>query len=200
MDVDPVEAAQEEKQEARRHDSALGNAVAVTVALLATFMGICKVKDDNVVQAMQQAQADKVDHWAFYQARNLREEVARATATQLRLSLIGVREPEKVAAVQAEIASYQRLVADQAEKKDALRVQALADQATYDALNYRDDQFDLCDALLAVAISMLAVSTLTGKRWLFGLAMVPTAFGLAMGLAGLLGWHLHSETLARWLS
>lgn len=32
------------------------------------------------VQAMQQAQADKLDHWAFYQARNLREEVAKHAA------------------------------------------------------------------------------------------------------------------------
>ena len=31
--------------------------------LLATFMGICKVKDDNIVQAMQQAQADKIDNY-----------------------------------------------------------------------------------------------------------------------------------------
>jgi hypothetical protein len=52
-------------------------------------MGVCKVKDDNIVQAMQQAQADKVDHWAFYQARNLREELARATAVQLKLQAAG---------------------------------------------------------------------------------------------------------------
>src|SRR3989441_9297960 len=63
----------------------LNPAVAVAVALLATFMGICKVKDDNIVQAMQQAQADKIDHWAFYQARNLREEVAKSALVQLRL-------------------------------------------------------------------------------------------------------------------
>jgi len=200
MDLDPVETAEAASGKDGSHDSALANAVAVTVAVLATFMGICKVKDDNIVQAMQQAQADKVDHWAYYQARNLREELAKATAVQLRLALIGVHEPEKVAAVQAELAVYQRLVADQAEKKEGLRVQALADQASYDALNYRDDQFDLCDALLAVAISLLAVSALTSKRWLYGLAMVPTAFGTLMGLAGLLGWHVHSDTLARWLS
>ena len=50
----------------------------MTVALLATFMGICKVKDDNIVQAMQQAQAGKLDHWSFYQARNIRQDVAQA--------------------------------------------------------------------------------------------------------------------------
>jgi len=57
MDIDPLETA-----DAASH-SRLNSWVAITVALLATFMGICKVKDDNIVQAMQQAQADKIDHW-----------------------------------------------------------------------------------------------------------------------------------------
>lgn len=29
----------------------------------------CMAKDDKLVHAMQQAQADKLDHWAFYQTR-----------------------------------------------------------------------------------------------------------------------------------
>jgi len=66
----------------------LNPAVAITVALLATFMGICKVKDDNIVQAMQQAQADKLDHWQFYQARNIREEIAKSTVAQLQLQAL----------------------------------------------------------------------------------------------------------------
>src|SRR5258707_6618770 len=61
----------------------LNTLVAISVALLATFMGICKVKDDNIVQAMQQAQAVKIDDYSWYQARNIREEVARATVAQL---------------------------------------------------------------------------------------------------------------------
>lgn len=68
------------------------------------------------------------------------------------------------------------------------------------ALNYRDDQFDLSDALVAIAISLLAVTALAHKRWLFRLALVPTFFGVLMGLAGLLGWKLHSDVLARLLS
>ena len=40
--------------------------VALTVAVLATLMAVCKAKDDNIVQAMQQAQADKIDHWGYY--------------------------------------------------------------------------------------------------------------------------------------
>ena len=74
-----------------------------------------------------------------------------------------------------------------------------ADQA-YNELNFHDDQFDLSDAMLALAISLLAVTALTQKRWLFVIAMVPTSFGLLMGVAGLLSWHIHPNFLTRLLS
>ncbi|HJV75149.1 MAG TPA: DUF4337 family protein [Noviherbaspirillum sp.] len=74
------------------------------------------------------------------------------------------------------------------------------DQKAYDDANFRDDQFDLSDALLAIAISLLAVTSLTHKRWLFAVAMVPTGFGILMGLAGLLGWSIHPTSLIRLLS
>jgi hypothetical protein len=162
-------------------------------------MGICKVKDDNIVQAMQQAQADKLDHWAFYQARNLREELAKATVVQLRLQA-GDRPAERRADYDQAIAQYEKLAAEQAAKKDELRAQALADQQTYDSLNFRDDQFDLSDATIAIAISLLAIASLTQLWWLYGLSLVPAGFGLVMGLAGLAGWDLHPAALVKLLS
>jgi hypothetical protein len=187
--LDPIEA----------RPSRLNAAVAVSVALLSTVMGVCKVKDDNIVQAMQQAQADKLDHWSFYQARNLREEVAKAALVQLRLQAAASSTALRPQ-VDAAIAQYEKIAADQAQKKEELRQSALADQQTYDALNYRDDQFDLSDAAIAIAISLLAVASLTQAWWLFGLAMLPSAFGTAMGIAGLGGWHFHPEWLTRLLS
>src|SRR3982751_2524599 len=67
----------------------LNPAVAITIALLATFTGICKVKDDNIVQAMQQAQADKIDHWAWYQAVHIREQMLADQLALLRLQKTG---------------------------------------------------------------------------------------------------------------
>ena len=167
MEIDPmdtVESVQEDKP-ADRRSAKLNAMVAVTIAILATFMGICKIKDDNIVQAMQQAQADKLDHWNFYQARNIRQEVAAATAAQLKLAAAGAplaqQEGYRVA-----IASYDALVIDQAKKKEELRLQAEQDQRTYDLLNYRDDQFDISDTLIALAISLLALTALTHKPWL----------------------------------
>ena len=169
MDIDPKEII-DTAQSANERSARLNAAVAVTVAVLATFMGICKVKDDNIVQGMQQAQADKLDHWAYYQARNLRQDVATATVTQLELARLGA-PPASVQAYDAAIAKYSAVVADQAKKKDELKAQAEQDQKNYDALNYRDDQFDLSDALLAIAIALLAVTALTGLWPLYWTAM-----------------------------
>ena len=198
MDIDPLEVAGPEGPAAAK-SRRLNAAVAISVALLASFMGICKVKDDNIVQAMQQAQADKLDHWAFYQARNLREEVAKATVVQLRLQS-GDRPTERKADYDQAIAQYEKLAAEQAAKKDELRAQALADQQNYDSLNFRDDQFDLSDAAVAIAISLLAIASLTQLWWLYGLSLLPAGFGLVMGLAGLAGWGVHPAALVNLLS
>jgi len=77
--------------------------------------------------------------------------------------------------------------------------QAEADQHTYDALNYRDDQFDLSDALTALAISLLALTSLTQKRWLFGMAAMVMGFGVVLGLSGFLGLDIHPDFLAKLL-
>src|ERR1700741_1280289 len=125
MEPDPLQFVEEnsEKKDSTTKPYEVSSArrlntmVALSVALLATFMGICKVKDDNIVQAMQQAQADRIDHWSFYQARNIRQEIAQATATQLSLTTASV-------ARDSAIARYKALAAEQATKKDSLRVQA----------------------------------------------------------------------------
>ena len=202
MEIDPkdvLETTQKTGLRKRRQTRSLNVFVAVTIALISTFMGICRVKDDNIVQAMQQAQADKLDQWAFYQARNLRQETAQSTLIQLQLSRSGVIGPRSADYDRA-IAHYEGLIKDQAEKKEALRLQALQSQKNYEALNFIDDQFDLADASLAIAVALLAVTALTNVWFLYWVSMVPTALGVLMGLSGLFAWGLHPDVLIRWLS
>src|SRR5438132_13201461 len=124
MDPDPMQFVDDdgEKKEtqavarAKKSRAHLNTLVAITVALLATFMGICKIKDDNICQAMQQAQADKIDHWSYYQARNVRQEIAEAQATQLRLQQAGAPAAAQAGYAQA-IAKYDTLAREQAQKK-----------------------------------------------------------------------------------
>ena len=207
MDPDPMQFVDDdgEKKEtqavarAKKSRAHLNTLVAISVALLATFMGICKVKDDNIVQAMQQAQADKIDNYSWYQARNIREEVANATVAQLTAAEAAASPPAK-AAFEEKIKTYQAIASEQADKKKVQQADADKADKTYNELNFHDDQFDLSDAMLALAISLLAVTALTQKHWLFVLAMVPTVFGVVMGLAGLLGLSIHPNLLTRLLS
>lgn len=202
MSIDPLETKEtaEAATSSREHEeSRLSTLVAITIALLATFLGVCKVKDDNIVQAMHQAQADKIDGWAFYQARNIREEVAKATMTQLELQAMNASaalQPK----YEAKIAEYRKIVEKQSTEKEKLMQEARGKEQLYKELNEHDDQFDLSDALLAIAISLLAVTALTHKRWLYYLALVPTIGGVIMGLAGLLSWNLKVDAFSRWLS
>jgi len=198
MEIDPLEIVESAKPEKPKL-AWLNPAVAITVALLATFMGICKVKDDNIVQGMQQAQADKIDHWSFYQARNIREEIAKATLVQLKIQSISAT-PAQLPLYQEQVSVYEALAKEQALKKEELKNQAESDQKTYDALNYRDDQFDLSDASIAIAISLLALASLTQLPWLYALALLPSAFGVIMGVAGLGGLGLHPQALIQLLS
>ena len=207
MDPDPMQFVEDDKgkkdaksvAEAKKTNAYLNTLVAISVALLATFMGICKVKDDNIVQAMQQAQADKIDSYSWYQARNIREEVADATVAQL-TAQSAAAAPQAKAVFDEKIKAYQAIASEQAEKKKIQQAEAEKADQTYNELNFHDDQFDLSDAMLALAISLLAVTALTQKRWLFVLAMFPTVFGVVMGLAGLLGWHIHPNLLTKLLS
>ena len=114
----------------------------------------------------------------------------KATLVQLRLQADD-RPPARRAAYDQAIAQYEALAKDRATKEEELRVQAGKDQELYDALNFQDDQFDLSDALLAIAILLLALTSLTRLWWLFG---------VLMGLAGLLGWALHPSLLIKMLS
>jgi len=198
MDIDPLETVEELEEDSAQHkaNGRLNAMVAVTVAVLATFLGICNVKDDNIVQAMQQAQTDKIDLWGFYQARNIREEIALSTIEQLTLAKAG-RPPAEQTAYDASLAKYVALASSQSAKKNDLKNQAEQAQHRYDQLNFRDDQFDLAEAAIAIAIALLAVTALTHQWWLFFLACVPSAFGVAMGLAGLLELNFHPDALIR---
>ena len=198
MGIDALEVIQdlEEDNAAHRDNARLNAMVAIAVAVLATFLGICDVKDDNIVQGMQAAQADKIDSWGFYQARNVREEIALATIEQLVLAR--ATQPEGArAGYDAAIARYRELATSQNTKKEALRTQAEEAQKTYDALNYRDDQFDLASASIAIAIALLAVTALTHLWWLYWLAVIPGVFGIVVGVAGLGGFGFHPDALIK---
>ena len=176
----------------------LNNLVAISVALLAAFMAVTKVKDDNIVQAMLQAKSDAVDTWGEYQAKKIKHHLVELGRDQVLALRAGAAAQNTVEETQAQ--RYQTEIARYEEEEDALQKKARAFEAQYDALNYKDDQFDLSDAALSVCLAMLAVAALTGKQWLLWLSWLIAAVGVIMGVGGLLGLRLHPDWLTRLLS
>jgi hypothetical protein len=180
---------------AEAKDKILNRRVAITVVVLSIFMGLSGVKDGNIVQAMQQAQSDAVDTWGEYQA----------TKTKLHIDETALAQTgflARAGAVDATAVETARLTAEIAKYKGeipALKAKAEGFKAQYDALNVHDDQFDASDALISIAVSIAAVAALVEipaalyAAWGFG------ALGLVMGLAGFLGWSLHSDFMSRLL-
>ena len=203
MDIDALETVESLREKTDATAAAvrrLNASVAISVALLATFMAICKVKDDNIVQAMQQAQAHMIDNWGFYQARNIRQEIAESNVMQLEVVRSGMPATADKTGIDKMIAAQQEQAKSQESKKADLKKQAEDNSKQYDDLNFVDDQFDLSDALLAIAVALMAMTALTELWWLFFVALVPTFFGVLMGLSGLLGWGIHPDALTKLLS
>jgi hypothetical protein len=183
-------------------ESRLNSIVAVCVSITATFMALCNVKDGNVVQAMQQAQASGVDAWAFYQSKSTKQHMAEAMVDQLTIQrdVTGNLSPEGRVVIEKKIAEYAAKVKQyDAEKADIKRTaEGYAKQ--YDALNLHDDQFDMAEASLSISIALFGVTALTHKRWLLLVGGAFVIFGFVLGLAGFLGASLHPDFLAKILS
>ncbi|TGU74209.1 DUF4337 domain-containing protein [Geomonas terrae] len=179
--------------------NALNNKVAVAVAIISVFMAVSKVKDDNIVQAMLQAKSDQVDTWNEYQAKKLKQHLAELGLNQV--VAIGALAPrESSPALERQKKEYGDNIARYKVEEEKLAAQANGLGKQYDDLNYRDDQFDLSDATLAVSLAMLAIASLTQKKKLLYLALAVAGFGIVMGVAGLAGLPLHPTALVRALS
>lgn len=195
MGIDPMDMLEEKDSGGSKREDHLNSWVAVAIAILAAFMGICSIKDGNIVQSMQQAQAKSIDTWNYYQAKNIRQDVYQTTADELQLQAAQQTAPSGSSAFAIEVDKYQKLADNEKTKKEKLKSDAEGYDKDYDKYNFHDDQFDLSDAAISLAISLLAVTALTKKRWLFWAAMVPAVFGILMGLAGLFGWNFHPNAL-----
>jgi uncharacterized protein DUF4337 len=186
----------------KARESRLNTAIAALVAVTATLMALNNVKDGNIVQNMQQAQAHSVDEWAYYQAKGTKENFATAAREQLEIMREATPNPtpELLAKFDKGIARYADQEKKYAAEKEDIKNKAEGYEKQYDEFNRHDDQFDAAEALMSVAIAMFGVTALTRIRWLLIVGIVFAGVGEILGIAGFLNWSLHSDWLASVLS
>jgi len=187
MDIDTPAAA----------NKRLNELVAVTVVILSVFMAVSKVKDDNIVQAMQKAKSESVDAWTEYQAARIKLHVDENGLATLRLVETSGNYDRTLAAKQT--AEYEADIKKYQERSRETMAKAKGLEEEYDRLNFRDDQFDLSDAFLAIAVALAAVAALVDAYWMLVLSWVSGGIGFAFGAAGFAGWALRPEWLAKLL-
>lgn len=195
--VDSINEAVEKGQEGR-----FNSIIALMVAVVATFMALCNVKDGNIVQAMEQDQASAVDEWALYQAKGMKMNLAESVLDQMMLErdLRPELPTEGRAKLDKKIGEYTAQVKLYESEKAEIKAKAKGFQEDYDRLNIHDDQFDLAEALMSVAIALLGITALTRKRLLLGFGCALGGLGILFGLAGFLGLGLHPDFVTRLLS
>ncbi|WLT31893.1 DUF4337 domain-containing protein [Geothrix sp. PMB-07] len=196
-----AEALDKIQDEVSEHadESRFNGYIALLVAVVATFMALCNVKDGNVVQAMQQSQAKAIDQWAFYQSKSTKQHIAENSADMLRtqLEMNPGLKPEVKARVEAKIQAQEVAAKKYEKEKEQIKGEAVQAAKDYDSMNIHDDQFDLAEACLSVAVALAGVTALTKKRWLFAVACVFASLGMLFGLAGFFHWNLHSDLMAK---
>jgi DNA repair ATPase RecN len=198
--AEALDTIQDEVQ-SHAEESRFNGFIALFVAVVATFMALCNVKDGNVVQNMQQSQAKAIDQWAYYQSKGTKQHIAENSADMLKVQLEmnpGLK-PEVRAKVETKIAALEVAAKKYEKEKEGIKAEAEKAAKDYDAMNIHDDQFDLAEACLSVAVALAGVTALTKKRWLFAVAGVFAGFGTLFGLAGFFHWGLHSDFMAKLL-
>ncbi|HEY2292629.1 MAG TPA: DUF4337 domain-containing protein [Thermoanaerobaculia bacterium] len=195
------ETISEAVENAEKSHDGLNSLIAILVALLATFMALCNIKDGNIVQAMSQDQAKAVDQWSYYQAKGMKENLAESVRDQLQLrkEQPGL-SPQESALLDQQIKKYEGIVAKYVKEKEDIKRTAEEAEKDYDRLNVHDDQFDMSEAAISITIALLGVSALTKKKWLVAVAVLFAGFGVVMGLAGFFGWAIHPDSFAKFLS
>jgi hypothetical protein len=152
------------------------------VVVLTVFLAIGKVKDDNIVQAMQKAQAASVDAWAEYQSTRIKLHSDENGLTTLRLLESNGSVDKALAAKQA--AEYEADIKKYEARSKETRAKAEALEKEYDRLNMRDDQFDVSEAFISIAVALAAVASLVDAWWLLYLAWGSGGIGILFGIAG----------------
>lgn len=163
-------------------ESKLNSWIAVIVAVSATFMAICNIKDGNITQAMSQAQVHAVDSWSYYQAKSTKQMMAENTLTLLQAT--SNAKPEWIKKLEEKMAHYEK-------DKEEIKAKAEAFEKEYDDLNVFDDQFDMTDALMSISIALLGITALTQKKPLFYFACLLSASGFFFGIFAFMKISVH---------
>jgi Domain of unknown function (DUF4337) len=155
--------------------------VAVTMSILAVLVAIATLLGHraSVEELVFQTQAS--DHWAYFQAKNIRSHEVQSVA-----DILGALTPVEKEKTEALRGKYLKEVERYEMDKDEISEQAKELEKERDLAGHREDRFDAGEVILEIGLIVCSLTLLTNKRifWFAGIGL--GAVGLCVMLTGFL--------------
>lgn len=177
------------------------NRAALLIACLAAVLAIGGLGGGNATDDMIYNNVRASDTWAFYQAKNIRQTLYELRAGELEANAAGAGlTPETRERLNAQLAEARSTVAryesepdsaapndpTRGEGKTQLRARALAFEAAREEASARDDNFDMAEVFLQLALVLGSVAILAVNRLILGMSAVLGALGTILTANGFL--------------
>jgi hypothetical protein len=175
------------------------NRAALLIAFLAAILAIGGLGGGNATDDLIGYNIRASDTWAFFQAKNVRQTQYKLAAEELEAALAapGVT-PERRTQMQARLADYRATVDRYESEPDAkapndplkgegkreLRARAESFEEARERAAAQDNNFDLAEVALQLALVLGSVAILAVNRMILILSLVLGAIGAALTLNG----------------
>ena len=195
--ADLIAEIHEERAENEASES-FRNRAALLIAIMAAVLAVGGLGGGNATDDMIASNIKASDTWAFYQAKNVRQTMYEIEAEKLKAALAaGAIAPAERPAAEARLKDYERTIArydsepdpndpSKGEGKKELSAQAKAQEAAFEQASARDNNFDLAEVALQLALVLGSVAILAVNRWILALSAALGAAGALLTLNGFL--------------
>jgi Domain of unknown function (DUF4337) len=174
------------------------NRAALLIAVLAAVLAVGGLGGGNATDDMIASNIKASDTWAFYQAKNVRQTMYEIEADKLQASLAaGIIAPAERPAAEQRLRDYRATIArydsepdpndpGKGEGKKELSAQAKTHESAFEQASERDNNFDLAEVALQLALVLGSVAILATNRWILALSAALGAAGALLTLNGFL--------------
>ena len=180
-------------------DERFSHRAALLIAIMAAVLAIGSLGGGNATDDLVHNNIKASDTWAFYQAKNVRQNLYKLAAEELETDLAsGALPADQRASAEARLKDYRDTVARYDSEPDAeapndplrgegkkqLSARAKSYEAAFAEASARDDSFDFAEVALQLALVLGSVAILAVNRWILILSAALGAIGAVLTLNG----------------
>lgn len=200
-DASELIAELHEQKAEHAHQDRFRNRAALLIAVLAAVLAVAGLGGGNATDDMVHNNIGASDAWAFYQAKNVRQTSYELAVDQIGVAMVGpgLTEAQR-AMLGAQAAAYRATIARYDDEPDTaapnnplkgdgkkqIRARAEDYETQFARASARDNNFDLAEVALQLALVLGSVAILALNRWLLMGAAALGAIGTALMINGFL--------------